>query len=506
MCQNNVPRALRRVGLLGTLALAGVSIALAPAALAQRGGGGHGGGGGHSGGGGGHSGGGGGHSGGGGGGARSGGGAYSHGGGSYSGGGRSAGSYSGGRGGYSSGGRSAGSYSGGRSGGGYSASRGWTTHSGGTHASVNGARTGSQVVQRSGAGSGSPGGRSGGHSGGSGGHYSGGHYGGGHGGYYHGGHYYGHPGYGHYWYGYPGIYWGWNNWGWGWGWGWAPYWSTWWWGGPWGGSSIYVSPGTVDVGVRNGRYAIVKTDVQPEEAEVYLDGKYIGSADDFDGIPDFLYLGTGKYHLEFKLPNYQTYATDLDVTRGQQIKIEEKLPLEQGKSALDAFPPESKGTPLGRVFTKGGDGVRGGRAARRRRLERPGLGAVVPRRPAFGRGAHGRARRAALALDEPRADQVPRHAGRRGRVHGRPVPRRGRRPRGEQPRRHRRARHPLHHRDAPRLQEQDRRDHGARRLAGGRRRRAREVRPIPPREAAQEKGPGKPGPYFRGTSIFLLLG
>ena len=125
-----------------------------------------------------------------------------------------------------------------------------------------------------------------------------------------------------------------------------------------GGTSYYVAPdyvadGSVGVGVRQGRYAVVKTDVQPEEAQVYLDGKYVGSADDFDGMPDFLYLGPGKYQLEFRLPNYMTFATELDVTAGQQLKIEEKLKLEPGKSALDAFPPESKGTPLGRVFTKG---------------------------------------------------------------------------------------------------------------------------------------------------------
>ena len=98
----------------------------------------------------------------------------------------------------------------------------------------------------------------------------------------------------------------------------------------------------------------MKTDVTPEEAQVYLDDKYIGTADDFDGYPDFLYLGPGKYHLEFRLPNYMTYATDLDVTAGQQVRVEEKLRLEPGKSALDSFLPQGKGTPLGRVFTKGG--------------------------------------------------------------------------------------------------------------------------------------------------------
>ena len=309
MRQNILPRALRRAGLFGALAFAGASLVLAPAALAQRGGGGgHGGGGG----GGSHGGGGGGSHGGGGGGGSHGGGGPVSGGGSRGGGGGS----------YSGGGRG-GSYSGGRSGS-YSGGRGWTTHASGSHHSASGARYAAHPPAHGGPGYG-------------------------HGGY----PYRGYGGYRPY---YP--YWGWAGWGWGWGWGYAPYWSTWWWGGPWGGTSIYVAPdyvagGSVGVGVRQGRYAIVKTDVSPQEAQIYLDGKYIGSADDFDGYPDFLYLGPGKYQLEFRMPNYMTYATELDVTAGQQIKIEEKLKLEPGKSALDAFPPESKGTPLGRVFTKG---------------------------------------------------------------------------------------------------------------------------------------------------------
>ena len=347
MRQNNVPSAFRRAGFLGALALAGAALVLAPAAQAgggSRGGGGsHGGGGGHSaGGGGGHVSGGGHYSGGGGSHFSGGGGSHFSGGGHYSGGSRAggwsrvggtsrgsgAGAYSRGSGSY----RSNGSY--GRSYGSYGrgvvSGRGWVTHSSGSHYSSSGVR----IAAHPGTGRGvRPG-------------HGGGYYG-------HGGHY--RPGWGSYGYFSPYWGWGWNTWGWGWDWGWAPYWSTWWWGGPWGGTSVYVSPGSVDVGVRNGRYAIVKTDVSPEEAQVYLDGKYVGAADDFDGAPDYLYLGPGTYHLEFKLPNYQTYATDLDVTRGQQIRVEQELKLEPGKSALDAFPPESKGTPLGRVFTKGGD-------------------------------------------------------------------------------------------------------------------------------------------------------
>jgi len=169
----------------------------------------------------------------------------------------------------------------------------------------------------------------------------------------------------------------------GWGWGWDPFYSSWWWGGP----SVTIVTGddgegegsadeSVGVPARTGRYAIVKTDVSPEEAQVFLDGKYIGTADDFDGRPDYLYLGAGKYHLEFRLPGYQTLATDLDVSRGQRVRLDQKLKLEPGKSALDQFAPESKGTPLGRVFTKGGSEAGGPEAeeeappAPRRALQR----------------------------------------------------------------------------------------------------------------------------------------
>jgi hypothetical protein len=147
----------------------------------------------------------------------------------------------------------------------------------------------------------------------------------------------------------------------GWGWGWDPFYSSWWWGGPSvtivtgdDGEGEGSADGSVGVSARTGRYAVVKTDISPEEAQIFLDGKYIGTAGDFDGRPDYLYLGPGKYHLEFRLPGYQAFATDLDVSRGQRVRLDQKLKLEPGKSALDQFAPESKGTPLGRVFSKGG--------------------------------------------------------------------------------------------------------------------------------------------------------
>ncbi len=290
-------------------------------------------------------------------------------------------------------------------------------------------------------------------------------------------------------------------WGWGWGWGAWPYYSSWWWGGP----SVYVAggdgygDGNVDVAARTGRYAIVKTDVSPEEAEVFLDGKYIGTADDFDGIPDVLYLGPGKYHLEFRLPNYQSFATDLDVARGQQVRLDQKLKVEPGKSALDQFPPASKGTPLGRVFTKGPDGT--GEAA-------PPPAPRHSNRRDDGwsdRDAPPSQERVSEEYMDVRPEPLPRPAGNRARMRFKVTPEdaavyvddrylgAGGGPRGEPARRRHGSRHAHDHRRAPRLQDEDGRRHRAHRRPGGRRRGAREVRT--PRGRRQQRGPGKPGPF-----------
>jgi PEGA domain-containing protein len=112
--------------------------------------------------------------------------------------------------------------------------------------------------------------------------------------------------------GHVGVSWGWPGWGWGWGWGWgypgygygyAPY------GYPYGGSE----------------WSRVKTDVEPEEAWLYLDGRLIGTADDFDGWPDYLYLARGHYRLEFRLPGFETRTVEIDSRPGQTFRINDHL-------------------------------------------------------------------------------------------------------------------------------------------------------------------------------------
>ncbi|HQR67731.1 MAG TPA: PEGA domain-containing protein [Thermoanaerobaculia bacterium] len=168
-------------------------------------------------------------------------------------------------------------------------------------------------------------------------------------------HYSHYPYYGARWYPYYG----------GMGWGWYPWaaWSGWWWGGPWWGwgwgwwPTVTVMAETGGVAAPRGSWGIVSTNVEPEEAEVWLDGTYIGTADDFDGNPDYLYLRPGAYKLEFRLANYEPLAVDVSVGKGEYVGLGQKLKLEAGKSALDAFPPSSKGMPYGRYFGPDGKQV-----------------------------------------------------------------------------------------------------------------------------------------------------
>jgi hypothetical protein len=142
-----------------------------------------------------------------------------------------------------------------------------------------------------------------------------------------------------------------HHWSWGFGWGWGPY----WWGGP-GWGSVYMRG---DARYR-GRFAVVDTDVEPEEAEVFLDGAYVGTADDFDGHPDFLYLSPGTYRLEFRHPGYENLSREIEVSRGERIHVDQEMRLAAGRRKLEFSEPTArKGVPMGRVFGPGGKPVTG---------------------------------------------------------------------------------------------------------------------------------------------------
>jgi len=125
-------------------------------------------------------------------------------------------------------------------------------------------------------------------------------------------------------------------WGWGWGWGYPGYYGY--------GYAPYGYYGAgYGYGNHDGNWGAVKTDVDPEEARVYLDGKYIGTADDFDGWPDKLYLRPGRYRLEFRLSGYEPKVLDVEVHAGQELKVDNKLPHGGPAVSTQADPPKIEG-------------------------------------------------------------------------------------------------------------------------------------------------------------------
>lgn len=102
--------------------------------------------------------------------------------------------------------------------------------------------------------------------------------------------------------------------GWGWGWGWP-------WYGP--GYDGYYRP--YNVYGPASQWGVVDTDISPEEARVYLDGRYIGTADDFDGYPDYLYLRPGHYRIEFRLDGYETLVREVNARPGMFVDYKDKL-------------------------------------------------------------------------------------------------------------------------------------------------------------------------------------
>ena len=114
-----------------------------------------------------------------------------------------------------------------------------------------------------------------------------------------------------------------------WGWG---YWYDPFWYGPWYGPYPGYYGYRYGYGAEYGGYgrsrdwAILDTDVSPESARVYLDGRYIGTADDFDGYPDYLYLRAGShYRVEFRLDGYETRTIDVDARPGVKLDVNDKL-------------------------------------------------------------------------------------------------------------------------------------------------------------------------------------
>jgi hypothetical protein len=118
-----------------------------------------------------------------------------------------------------------------------------------------------------------------------------------------------------------GPYWGWGGGYWGWG---APYWG-------WGPGPYYGAPGGYALGyaMMSGLGAL-DMNVNPKQAEVWVDGKYVADARDLDGDPSYLWMKQGSHHVVLYKAGFRSFEEDVDVNVGMIREL--KVKLEKGES------------------------------------------------------------------------------------------------------------------------------------------------------------------------------
>ena len=65
--------------------------------------------------------------------------------------------------------------------------------------------------------------------------------------------------------------------------------------------------------------------VKPRDAQVFVDGYYVGIVDDFDGVFQRLHLPSGPHRIEVRAPGYETLAFDVQIRFDETTKYEGEL-------------------------------------------------------------------------------------------------------------------------------------------------------------------------------------
>ncbi|MBI3400273.1 MAG: PEGA domain-containing protein [Acidobacteria bacterium] len=69
----------------------------------------------------------------------------------------------------------------------------------------------------------------------------------------------------------------------------------------------------------------LKLKIKPREAEVYVDGYYVGIVDDFDGLFQKLRIETGPHRIEVRAPGYEALAFDVRITTDHSTTYQGEL-------------------------------------------------------------------------------------------------------------------------------------------------------------------------------------
>jgi hypothetical protein len=71
--------------------------------------------------------------------------------------------------------------------------------------------------------------------------------------------------------------------------------------------------------------AEIKLSVSPNRAAVFIDEKFVGHVDEFDGPGQALLVAPGKHRLKISLPGYQAFETEVNLLANQKFQIKTDL-------------------------------------------------------------------------------------------------------------------------------------------------------------------------------------
>ena len=75
---------------------------------------------------------------------------------------------------------------------------------------------------------------------------------------------------------------------------------------------VYITPNSTT-------YGGITLEISPSDAEVFVDGEYVGQVRDFDGVGAPLNVTAGRHRLELNARGYEPLSIDVDVTPGQLV-------------------------------------------------------------------------------------------------------------------------------------------------------------------------------------------
>ena len=157
-----------------------------------------------------------------------------------------------------------------------------------------------------------------------------------------------------------------------------PFYDSWYFGYPWYagyyGGRIYGRPYAYDLS------ASLRVQAAPRDTEVYVDGYYAGSVDDFDGVFQRLHLEPGEHEIELYRPGHRSHVQRVYLQPGKTSSIRHTMqPIAPGEPE-PVKPAAQSGSPDIRPLPRPGASRRADEAARTDPRDRDDIRAAAPAR------------------------------------------------------------------------------------------------------------------------------